>query len=137
MKKIYVLLFALVIVAGCEKAQEVVAPEKGTISGTVTNNNTPVKGVFVLLLKQNSIESEQPLANASVTNDQGKYKILMVEPSSYYVAAIKDENSNLLYNPGTDLLGWYGHEEHGVIIPDLVTVFKGQNVTGIDITKLL
>ena len=136
MKKIFLLVVVLAIVAGCKEAQKVVAPEKGMISGTVTNNNTSVKGAFVLLLKQSSMGSEQPLANASVTNDKGKYKILMVEPSSYYVAAVKDENSNLQYDPGTDLLGWYGHEELGVVVPDLVTVSKGQDVTGIDITKL-
>ena len=136
MKKIFLLLVVLAIVAGCKEAQKVVAPEKGTISGTVTNNNTPVKGAFVLLLKQNSMGSEQPLANASLTNDQGKYKILMVEPSSYYVAAVKDENNNQQYNPGTDLLGWYGHEELGVVVPNSVTVSKGQDVTEIDITKL-
>jgi hypothetical protein len=50
---------------------------------------------------------------------------------------VKDENSNLLYDKGTDLIGWYGYEELGVVIPDLVTVSKGQDVKGIDITKLL
>ena len=137
MKKIYLFLIVLALLAGCKETQEIVAPEKGTISGTITNNDAPVKGAFVLLLKQSSIGNELPLDNAAKTNDKGKYQIFLVEPSSYYVIAVKDENSNLLYDKGTDLIGWYGHEELGVVIPDLVTVSKGQDVKGIDITKLL
>lgn len=135
MKKFYVLLIVLALLAGCKETQKIIVPDKGTISGTVTNNNASVKGAFVLLLKQISIE-EIPLANAAITNDKGKYQVLLVEPSSYYVVAIKDENNNLLYDKGTDLIGWYGHEVLGVVIPELVTVSKGQDVTGIDITKL-
>lgn len=137
MKKIYLFLIVLAFLAGCKETQKIVAPEKSTISGTVTNNNTSIKGAFVLLLKQGSIGNEFPLANAAITNDQGKYQIFLVKPSSYYVVAVKDENSNFLYDKGTDLIGWYGHEKLGVVIPDLITVSKGQDVTGIDITKLL
>jgi hypothetical protein len=137
LKKICVFLIAAIILVGCGKAQKVIAPEKGTVSGRVTNQGDPVANAFVLLLKGDSMASGQPLKNATLTNKKGEYKIWMVEPSTYYVVAIKDGNNNMMYDRGADLFGWYGHELHSTIIPDPVVVSEGKDITDIDIDRLI
>ena len=136
MKQISLFLAVLAVILGCSRAQEVVAPQKGTVSGTVTDSGVAVKDALVLLLKASSIESGDVLKNASKTNAQGYYKVWLVEPGSYYVVAVRDEDGNLKYDPDTDRVGWYGHESHGAVVPDSVTVSEGEDVTGVDITNL-
>jgi len=123
----------LVLLLFCSKAQKSVFPQKGTISGKVTDEGEPVSGVLVLLLKESKIGKD---LNGWVTDGGGEYKILMVEPGTYWVAAVKDVEGNGNYNSGTDPIGWYGKDTLGVTIPQSVTVHKGEDVKNIDITHL-
>jgi hypothetical protein len=122
----------LMITFGCEELKET------TISGTVRNGGEPISGGIVLLLESDSLEAGLSLENASITNSSGKYEIIRVEPGSYYISAIKDENENLVYDEETDMFGWYGERDilTGLTIPRQVTVTEGENLTGIDIDTL-
>ena len=136
LKKFPFMLIILILLLFCSKAQKTVFPEKGTISGKVTDEGEPVSGAFVLLLEGSEIGGGVDLGNAAITNSDGKYKIRMVEPGTHWVAAVKDEDGNHIYDPAKDPIGWYGKDTLGVTIPQSVTVQKGEDVTNIDITRL-
>jgi len=120
------------IISGCEWLKET------TISGTVSNGGEAVSGAVVLLLESDSLEAGLSLASGSITNSNGKYEIIRVEPGNYYISAIKDEDGNLQYDKGIDMFGWYGERDTitRLTIPRQVTVVKGDNLTGINIDTL-
>ena len=132
MKKFLGFLSILMIISGCEWLKET------TISGTVSNGGEAVSGAVVLLLESDSLEAGLSLASGSITNSNGKYEIIRVEPGNYYISAIKDEDGNLQYDKGIDMFGWYGERDTitGLTIPRQVTVVKGDNLTGINIDTL-
>jgi hypothetical protein len=130
------LFILLALLFCCSKAQKTVFPEKGTISGKVTDEGEPVSGAFILLLEGSEIGGEVDLKNLMATNSDGKYKIRMVDSGTHWVAAVKDEEGNHIYDPASDPIGWYGKDTLGVTIPQSVTVQKGEDVKGIDITIL-
>ena len=136
MKRFTFLLVILPLLLCCSKAQKTVFPQKGTISGKVTDEGEPVSGAFVLLLEGSEIGERVDLRNAAITNSDGKYKIRMVEPGTHWVAAVKDVEGNYIYDPAKDPIGWYGKDTLGVTIPQSVTVHKGEDVKNIDITHL-
>ena len=132
MKKFLGFLSIFMIISGCEWLKET------TISGTVSNGGEAVSGAVVLLLESDSLEAGLSLASGSITNSNGKYEIIRVEPGNYYISAIKDEDGNLQYDKGIDMFGWYGERDTitGLTIPRQVTVVKGDNLTGINIDTL-
>jgi hypothetical protein len=114
--------------------------EKGSISGNVKDDGKNLSGAFVLLLDEGKIlAAETPLSNASVTNSQGDYTILFVEPNvNYYVVAVKDVDGDVTYTPGVDPIGYYGkyNKETKQWIPSPVSVGSGEKKTGINIADL-
>lgn len=112
--------------------------EKGTIRGNVSDEGSEVSGAYVLLLDSGSfIDGDQPLDNGSITDGDGDYIILMVEPGKYYyVVAVKDNNGDLKYTPGVDEVGYYGDYMGFNWIPTEVTVGSGGVLEGIDITEM-
>ena len=132
MKKFLGFLSIFMIISGCEWLKET------TISGTVSNGGEAVSGAVVLLLESDSLEAGLSLASGSITNSNGKYEIIRVEPGNYYISAIKDEDGNLQYDKGIDMFGWYGERDTitRLTIPRQVTVVKGDNLTGINIDTL-
>ncbi len=117
--------------------------EKGSISGKVTNGGNPVSGAIVLALTKDSLIANESIdytkLRGALTGSDGNYKIPLVDPGTYYVAAIKDVNSNLLYDPSIDLIGWYGTRDTisgRVVIPKLVTVESGEETQNINIDTL-
>jgi len=131
-KKFLGFLSIFMIISGCEWLKET------TISGTVSNGGEAVSGAVVLLLESDSLEAGLSLASGSITNSNGRYEIIRVEPGNYYISAIKDEDGNLQYDKGIDMFGWYGERDTitGLTIPRQVTVVKGDNLTGINIDTL-
>ncbi|PIP14151.1 MAG: hypothetical protein COX49_00155 [bacterium (Candidatus Stahlbacteria) CG23_combo_of_CG06-09_8_20_14_all_40_9] len=132
MKKFLGFLSIFMIISGCEWLKET------TISGTVSNGGEAVSGAVVLLLESDSLEAGLSLASGSITNSNGRYEIIRVEPGNYYISAIKDEDGNLQYDKGIDMFGWYGERDTitRLTIPRQVTVVKGDNLTGINIDTL-
>ncbi len=138
MKHLWVILAAAAVAAsifGCEEASE-----KGGIAGNVKDDGDNVAGAFVLLLDEGKIlASETPLTNASITNKDGNYNILFVEPDkNYYIAAVKDENSDKKYTPGVDPIGYYGRfvEATKTWIPAPIYVGSGERKTGINVADM-
>jgi len=131
-KKFLGFLSIFMIISGCEWLKET------TISGTVSNGGEAVSGAVVLLLESDSLEAGLSLASGSITNSNGRYEIIRVEPGNYYISAIKDEDGNLQYDKGIDMFGWYGERDTitRLTIPRQVTVVKGDNLTGINIDTL-
>jgi len=132
MRKFLGLMSIFMIISGCEWFKET------TISGTVTNGGEPVSGAIVLLLESDTLLAGLSLTNGSITNSNGRYEIVRVEPGNYYISAIKDENENLQYDKEIDMFGWYGERDTliGLTIPQQVAVAKGNNLTGMDIDTL-
>jgi len=126
--------FALALVA-CEEVLE-----KGTIEGNVKDDGQNVPSAFVLLLEEGKmLAGETPLGNGSVTNAQGNYTILLVEPNkNYYVVAVKDKNGDTTYTPGVDPIGYYGRysETTRLWYPAPVSVGSGEKKKGINVADM-
>jgi len=120
---------------GCEEAVE-----KGSIAGNVKDDGANVSGAFCLLLEEGKmVTGETPLSNASVTNGQGNYTIYLVEPNkNFYLAAIKDNDNNQQYTPGTDAIGYYGtyNEQTHVWIPTVIRLGSGEDKTGVNVADM-
>ncbi|MCK4358161.1 MAG: carboxypeptidase regulatory-like domain-containing protein [Candidatus Cloacimonetes bacterium] len=135
-KKLFVLVFVLVIaMIGCE---DVVKELTTTISGKVTNDGEPVSGVYVILLEAgDSVSAGLSLSNGMITNSHGNYTMIAVSAGDYYVAAIDDANSNIIFDLDTDKVGYYGDPDTlGFTIPRTIHVNKGDDLEDIDITDL-
>ncbi len=130
MKKFYIMLVGLLVFAGCKDVQEEI--EQCTVSGKVTNGEQALANTYVLLLK--SKESDINLSNGWKAGNDGTYKIIRVDPSTYYVTTIADTNGNIVYEPDKDLIGWYDPDDN--LEPDSIVVNDGDNLTGIDIDTL-
>jgi hypothetical protein len=126
--------FALSMI-GCEEELE-----KGSIEGNVKYDGQNVSGAFVLLLEEGKLlAGETPLGNGSVTNAQGNYIILLVEPNvNYYVVAVKDENGDTAYTPGVDPIGYYGRYSEATKLwyPAPVSVGSGEKKKGINVADM-
>lgn len=137
-KKWWMVLAAGAVVMSLFACEEV--SEKGGIAGNVKDDSKNVSGAFVLLLDEGKIlASETPLTNASITNKEGNYTIMFVEPDkNYYIAAVKDENSDTKYTPGVDPIGYYGRfiEATQTWIPAPVHVGSGERKTGINVADM-
>jgi len=137
-KKWLVIITAFAIVLPLLACEE--ALEKGSIEGNVKDDGQNVSGAFVLLLEEGKLlVGETPLGNGSVTNAQGNYTILLVEPNTnYYVVAVKDENGDTTYTPGVDPIGYYGRysETTRLWYPAPVSVGSGEKKKGINIADM-
>ena len=138
MKKVLGLVAVIALLFGCERVKET------TVSGTVRNGEIPVQGAIVLLLESATLDTGLSL-DAVVglislpTGGDGGYEIIRVEPGTYYVTAIKDEDENLAYSSG-DRYGWYGERDtlpDGTIFtkPEQITV-EEKDLLGINIDTL-
>lgn len=138
MKHSWVILVAATLAVSILACEEV--SEKGSIAGNVKDDGKNVSSAFVLLLDEGKIlASETPLTNASITNKDGNYTIRLVEPDkNYYIAAVKDENSDTKYTPGVDPIGYYGRfvKATQTWIPAPVYVGSGERKTGINVADM-
>lgn len=137
MKRLFLLTIVLGLVIsglGCEEILE-----KGSISGNVSDDSTPISGALVMLLDEGEILAQgAPLSNGNVTAADGNYKILLVEPNQYYyVCAVEDNDSDLTYTPGVDRIGYYGNLNGVNWVPTSVSVSSGQDLTDIHIRDML
>ncbi len=130
MRRFYIVLVVFLAFAGCKKMQEEI--EQSTVSGKVTNGGQVLSNTYVLLLK--SKEGDINLSNGWKAGSDGTYKIIRVDPSTYYVAAVADTNGNIAYEPDKDLIGWYDADHD--FKPDSIIVTEGEDVTDIDIDTL-
>lgn len=137
-KKWWVMLAVAAIVLSLLACAEEL--EKGSIAGNVKDDGQNVSGAFVLLLEEGKLLAGQtPLDNGSVTNAQGNYVIVLVEPNTnYYVVAVKDENGDTTYTPGVDPIGYYGRysERTKLWYPSPVSCGSGEKKNGINITDM-
>ncbi len=138
MKHLSIIIAACVVTISLFACEE--ASEKGGIAGNVKDDGENVSGAFVLLLDEGKIlVGETPLTNASITNKDGNYTIWFVEPDkNYYIAAVKDENSDTKYTPGVDPIGYYGRfvEATQTWIPAPIYVGSGEKKTGINVADM-
>ena len=134
-KELFVLVFTLAIAMfSCE---EVIKELTTTISGKVTNDGEPVSGAYVILLDAGDSIAGLSLSNGMITNSHGDYTMVGVSAGDHYVAAIDDANSNIIFDPDTDKVGYYGDPDTlGFTIPKTIHINKGDDLEDIDITKL-
>jgi uncharacterized protein (DUF2141 family) len=136
MQKILMLLLMVILVSvGCDLVEQA---EKAIvdISGKVSDEGQAVEGAIVLLVESANITDGLNLSNGSITDNRGNYIILNVDPGSYYVLAVKDQNNNLKFNADTDQLGFYGvNPGASDLIPDKIKVTE-EDLEDINITDL-
>ena len=126
------LLFSI---SSCNLAEEI-EERIITISGKVSHDGSSVKGALVLLVEVTDVSEGLSLANAMITDSNGKFTILDVQPGTYYVLAIDDANGNLQFDAESDRLGFYGVDpSKSDLKPDAITV-SDQDITGADIVDL-
>jgi len=137
-RKWWIILAAVATVLSLLACEE--ALEKGSIEGNVKDDGQNVQGAFVLLLDEGKmLAGETPLGNGSVTNAQGNYTILFVEPDkNYYIVAVKDEKGDTTYTPGADPIGYYGRysEVTKLWYPAPVSVVSGEKKKGINVADM-
>ncbi|MCK5833592.1 DUF1416 domain-containing protein [bacterium] len=139
MRTIMITALALVLAIAMIGCEEVVEELTTTISGNVSNDGEPVSGAYVILLDAgDSVSSGISLSNGMITNSSGDYTMIEVSVGDHYVAAIDDANGNIIFDPDTDRLGYYGDTDTltGLTIPRTVHVDDGDDIENIDITKL-
>jgi uncharacterized protein (DUF2141 family) len=136
MQKILMLLLMVILVSvGCDLVEQA---EKAIvdISGKVSDEGQAVEGAIVLLVESANITDGLNLSNGSITDNRGNYIILNVDPGSYYVLAVKDQNNNLKFDADTDQLGFYGvNPGASDLIPDKIKVTE-EDLEDINITDL-
>ena len=135
MKKVWLLLFALILVVSvvsCGTEEEPI-PTNGTINGTITlqagvsgdldGSRVAIYASLVDWQNDNTLKTTQ----ASGTGSSATYTISDVIPSQYYLDVWKDVNNNMLFGSG-DLWGVYGTSQYPPT-PSPFTISSGQTVT--------
>ena len=137
MRRVLLIITAVLVAILLGACSEVL--EKGTITGKVTDDDQPVSGAIVMLLEEGELlAGGAPLSNANVTGSSGNYRIYYVEPNhNYYVCAVKDNDNDLTYTPGTDKIGYYGDFMEMAWVPTPVSVSPGQTLNDINIRRML
>ena len=138
MKKGFFILAVLVfiIISGCD---DVVKAITTTISGNVSNDGEAVSGAYVILLEAgDEVTQGISLSNGMITNSNGNYTMVAVSAGDYYLAAIEDDNNNIVFDLDTDRVGYYGDTDPltGLTIPQTIHISKGDDLEDIDITDL-
>ena len=129
-------LLILIAMIGCD---DVIKEYTTTISGKVTNDGTLVSGAYVILLEAGvSASTGISLSNGMITDSNGDYMMVEVSAGDYYVAAIDDDNDNVVFDSDTDKIGYYGDADPitELTIPRTLQVKKGDDIEDINITKL-
>jgi uncharacterized protein (DUF2141 family) len=139
MKKVWLLLFALVLVVSvvsCGGDEAEPTPTTGTISGTLSLqagmsgdlNNTRVAIYADLVDWANDLVLAS--VGASGSGGSATFALSNVTPGTYYLDAWKDVNNNQLFDAG-DLYGWYGSATYpgGSISPLMVSAGQTTTVT--------
>jgi len=136
MQKILTFLLLVILVSVSCDLVEQAEKEIVDISGKVSDDGRAVEGAIVLLMESANVADGLNLSNGSITDNRGNYIILNVDPGSYYILAIKDQNNNLEFDADSDQLGFYGvNPGDSDLIPDKIKVAK-EDLEDIDITDL-
>jgi hypothetical protein len=136
MQKILTFLVLLILVSVSCDLVEQAEQEIVDISGKVSDEEQAVEGAIVLLMESTNVADGLNLANGSITDNRGNYIILNVDPGSYYILAVKDQNNNLEFDADTDQLGFYGvNPGASDLTPDKIKVSE-DDLENIDITDL-
>jgi len=145
MQKILVFLLLVILVSvscdlpvkgpapdGMEQAEQEIVD----ISGKVSDEGQAVEGAIVLLMENANVADGLNLSNGSISDNRGNYIILNVDPGSYYILAVKDQNNNLEFDADTDQLGFYGVDPGASdLTPEKIKV-ADEDLEDIDITDL-
>lgn len=78
----------------------------------VDENDKPVKDVLVMLydvLNDTIVTKKKPYYYAR-TDEEGNYRFQNIKNDTFKIIALKDENSNLLYNELNEAIGFTDHE---------------------------
>ena len=128
-------LLVILVSVSCDLVEQA-EKEIVDISGKVSDEEQAVEGAIVLLMESTNVADGLNLANGSITDNRGNYIILNVDPGSYYILAVKDQNNNLEFDADTDQLGFYGVDPGASdLTPDKIKVAK-EDLEDIDITDL-
>ena len=111
-RKSQILIFILFLfLSGCdlkEKVADGIDAAFIEVSGNVSHNGIDVSGAIVILVKNVDITDGFAISNGSITGNNGNYNIYEVEPGDYFIAAIDDNNDNLIFDIETDKIGFHG-----------------------------
>ena len=128
-------LLVILVSVSCDLVEQA-EKEIVDISGKVSDEEQAVEGAIVLLMESTNVADGLNLANGSITDNRGNYIILNVDPGSYYILAVKDQNNNLEFDADTDQLGFYGVDPGASdLTPDKIKVSE-DDLENIDITDL-
>jgi hypothetical protein len=128
-------LLVILVSVSCDLVEQA-EQEIVDISGKVSDEEQAVEGAIVLLMESTNVADGLNLANGSITDNRGNYIILNVDPGSYYILAVKDQNNNLEFDADTDQLGFYGvNPGASDLTPDKIKVSE-DDLENIDITDL-
>jgi len=136
MQKILVFLFLVILVSvNCDLVEQA-EQEIVDISGKVSDEGQAVEGAIVLLMESANVTDGLNLSNGSISDNRGNYLILKVDPGSYYILAVKDQNNNLEFDADTDQLGFYGVDPSSSdLTPNKIKV-SDKDLENINITDL-
>ncbi len=136
MQKILVFLLLVILVSVSCDLVEQAEQEIVDISGKVSDEGQAVEGAIVLLMESANVTDGLNLSNGSISDNRGNYLILKVDPGSYYVLAVKDQNNNLEFDADTDQLGFYGVDlSSSDLTPNKIKV-SDKDLENINITDL-
>jgi len=136
MQKILVFLLLVILVSVSCDLVEQAEQEIVDISGKVSDEGQAVEGAIVLLMESANVTDGLNLSNGSISDNRGNYLILKVDPGSYYVLAVKDQNNNLEFDADTDQLGFYGVDPSSSdLTPNKIKV-SDKDLENINITDL-
>ena len=145
MKKLWFLLFALILVVsvvscGGEEEQEP-TPTTGTISGTLSlqagvSGDLNNSRVAIYESYDDWLNDRVLLFTAaSGSGASATYSLGNVTPGTYYLDAWKDVNNNGLFDTG-DLFGWYGTGQYPAPTLSPFSVSAGQTAS-INVTMII
>ena len=136
MQKILVFLLLVILVSVSCDLVEQAEQEIVDISGKVSDEGQAVEGAIVLLMESANVTDGLNLSNGSISDNRGNYLILKVDPGSYYILAVKDQNNNLEFDADTDQLGFYGVDPSSSdLTPNKIKV-SDKDLENINITDL-
>ena len=138
------IVFVMFLVSSCDEENEELAPDTGTVSGTITFVGAPPAGegeiqvsIFSTLGSSGYPEGPPDHYSDPFTEFTGEvtYKISGVSFGTYKLAAIGYEAPDSQVGTPEVILGMYGFAPPSDMQPDSFTVSEEElDVTGIDIT---
>ena len=147
MKKAAILIIISIVLLSFLACEEAVKEITTTISGTITDEGTPVVGAYVFAMQGLTIDGLLSLdidlnSGTKVLSESGSYVIPALSPDTFQVIVIEDVNENNIIDYGTDRIGIYG--DYTVIgdntiptsLTDVIIEEEGQDIEDIDIDRL-